>query len=45
VEDALRPREGGYELLSFKNVVWVGADEIKRRKGHNYLKMSANLMI
>jgi len=23
--------------LSFDNVVWVGADEMNRRKGHNYL--------
>jgi transposase len=25
-----------YERLSFDNVVWVGADEMNRRKGHNY---------
>ena len=30
--------------LSFDTVVWVGADEMNRRKGHNYLKVFADLM-
>jgi hypothetical protein len=30
--------------LSFDNVVWVGADEMNRRKGHNYLTVFADLL-
>jgi transposase len=30
--------------LSFDNVVWVGADEMNRRKGHNYLTVFADLV-
>jgi transposase len=29
--------------LSWENVVWVGADEMNRRKGHNYLTVFADL--
>ena len=32
------------ERLSFENVVWVGADEINRRKGYNYLTVLAGLL-
>jgi transposase len=31
-------------FLSFVNVVWLGAEEKKRRKGHNYLTVFANLL-
>ena len=30
--------------LSFDNVVWVGADEMNWRKGHNYLTVFADLI-
>jgi transposase len=30
--------------LSFDTVVWVGADEMNRRKGHNYLTVFAELI-
>ena len=30
--------------LSFDNVLWVGADEMNRRKGHNYLTVFADLV-
>jgi transposase len=30
--------------LSFDNVVWVGAEEINRRKGHNHLTVFADQM-
>ena len=33
-----------YERLSFENVVWLGADEMNRRKGHNYLTVFADLL-
>jgi transposase len=33
-----------YERLSFDNVVRVGADEMSRRKGLNYLTVFADLM-
>jgi len=29
--------KAAHARLSFDNVVWVGADEMNRRKGHNYL--------
>ena len=29
--------------MSWENVVWVGADEMNRRKGHNYLTVFADL--
>ncbi len=37
--------KSAYERSSFGNVVWVGADEMNRRKGHNYLTVFADLMI
>ena len=36
--------KAAYERLSFDNVVWVGADEMNRRKGHNYLTVFADLV-
>lgn len=30
--------------LSFDTVVWVGADEMNRRKGHNYLTVFVDLV-
>jgi transposase len=30
--------------LSWENVVWVGADEMNRRKGHNYLTVFVDLV-
>ena len=36
--------KAAYERLSFDNVVWVGADEMNRRKGHNYLTVFADLL-
>ena len=36
--------KAAYERLSFDTVVWVGADEMNRRKGHNYLTVFADLM-
>lgn len=31
------PVDGAWAGVSWENVVWVGADEMNRRKGHNYL--------
>jgi hypothetical protein len=36
--------KAAYERLSFKNVVWVGDDEMNRRKRHNYLTVFADLL-
>jgi transposase len=36
--------KAAHAKLSFDNVVWVGADEMNRRKGDNYLKVFADLM-
>ena len=36
--------KAAYERSSFDNVVWVGADEINRRKGHNCLTVFADLV-
>ncbi len=36
--------KAAYERLSFDTVVWVGADEMNRRKGHNYLTVFADLV-
>ena len=36
--------KAAYGRLSFENVVWVGADEMNRRKGHNYLTVFADLL-
>jgi transposase len=33
-----------YERFSFDTVVWVGADEMNRSKGHNYRTVFADLM-
>lgn len=35
--------EAAYRALSLEDVVWVGADEMNRRKGHNYLTVFADL--
>ena len=35
--------EAAYRALSLEEVVWVGADEMNRRKGHNYLTVFADL--
>ena len=36
--------KAAYERLSFDKVVWVGADGINRRKGHNHQTVFADLM-
>ncbi len=36
--------KAAYERLSFDTVVWVGADEMTRRKWHNYLTVFADLV-
>jgi transposase len=36
--------KAAHSRLSFDNVVWVGADEMNRRKGHNYLTVFADLV-
>jgi len=33
-----------HKQLSMEDVLWVGADEMNRRKGHNYLTVFADLM-
>jgi hypothetical protein len=35
--------KAAHARLSFDTVVWVGADEMNRRKGHNYLTVFADL--
>jgi transposase len=35
--------EAAWKELSWENVVWVGADEMNRKKGHNYLTVFADL--
>jgi len=35
--------EAAWADLSWENVVWVGADEMNRRKGHNYLTVFVDL--
>ena len=35
--------DAAWTELSWENVVWVGADEMNRRKGHNYLTVFADL--
>jgi transposase len=35
--------EAAWAGLSWENVVWVGADEMNRKKGHNYLTVFADL--
>ena len=36
--------KAAHARLSFDNVVWVGAAEMNRRKGHNYLTVFADLL-
>ncbi len=36
--------DAAYARLSLEEVVWVGADEMNRRKGHNYLTVFADLV-
>jgi transposase len=36
--------EAAWAELSWENVVWVGADEMNRRKGHNYLTVFVDLV-
>ena len=33
-----------YKRLSFGTVIWVGADEMNRRKEHNYLTVFVDLI-
>jgi len=35
--------EAAWAELSWENVVWVGADEMNRKKGHNYLTVFVDL--
>ena len=35
--------EAAYGALNMEDVTWVGADEMNRRKGHNYLTVFADL--
>ncbi len=36
--------KAAYERLSFENVIWVGAEEMNLRRGHNYLTVFADLL-
>jgi transposase len=36
--------KAAHARLGFDNVVWVGADEMNRRKGHNYLTVFTDLV-
>jgi transposase len=36
--------EAGYRALEMSEVVWIGADEMNRRKGHNYITVFADLL-
>jgi transposase len=36
--------EAAWSQLSWENVVWVGADEMNRKKGHNYLTVFVDLV-
>lgn len=36
--------KAAYAELSLEEVVWVGADEMNRRKGHNYITVFADLL-
>lgn len=36
--------KAAYAQLSLEDLVWVGADEMNRRKGHNYLTVFADLV-
>jgi transposase len=35
--------DAAWQDLSWENVIWVGADEMNRKKGHNYLTVFADL--
>src|ERR1043166_7459869 len=35
--------DAAWAELSWENVVWVGADEMNRKKGHNYLTVFVDL--
>jgi len=35
--------DAAWKDLSWENVVWVGADEMNRKKGHNYLTVFVDL--
>ena len=35
--------EEAYDKMSLEDLVWVGADEMNRKKGHNYLTVFADL--
>jgi transposase len=35
--------EAAWQELSWENVIWVGADEMNRKKGHNYLTVFVDL--
>jgi hypothetical protein len=35
--------DAAWAALNWENVVWVGADEMNRKKGHNYLTVFADL--
>jgi len=35
--------DAAWQELSWENVVWVGADEMNRKKGHNYLTVFVDL--
>lgn len=35
--------DGAWKELSWENVIWVGADEMNRKKGHNYLTVFVDL--
>lgn len=36
--------DAAWAELSWENVIWVGADEMNRKKGHNYLTVFVDLM-
>lgn len=40
----VRHVEEAYRRLSMEEVVWIGADEMNRRKGHNYITVFADLI-
>jgi len=37
--------DAAWAELSWENVVWVGADEMNRKKGHNYLTVFVDLVV
>lgn len=37
--------DGAYKQLSMEEVVWIGVDEMNRRKGHNYVTVFADLLV